>query len=80
MDERQHGGTDDPANIVTVCPACHLRGIHRKHMSVVRIDDWLVWTWRSGGTVLMHSPVRDIAADPQGVGGRRASHLQAAPS
>jgi len=55
--ELQHGGTDDPWNIVTLCPACHLRGIHSERMSVVRIDDWLVWTWPGGEAVLMHSPV-----------------------
>jgi len=60
LHERQHGGTDDPANTVTVCPACHLRLIHTHRMSVVRIDDWLVWTWPSGGIVLMHSPVKDL--------------------
>ncbi|MGH7340840.1 MAG: HNH endonuclease, partial [Candidatus Rokuibacteriota bacterium] len=55
--ERQHGGSDEPWNTVTGCPACHLRGIHSKRMSVVRLDDWLVWTWPDGGAVLMHSPV-----------------------
>jgi hypothetical protein len=57
MDQRQHGGTDHPANIVTLCPACHLRGIHSNQMSVVRRGDWLVWTWPDGGAVLMDSPV-----------------------
>jgi hypothetical protein len=54
--QRQHGGTDDPENIVTLCPACHLRGIHSNQMSVVRIEDWLVWTWPQAGIVIMDSP------------------------
>ena len=54
--ERQHGGTDEPDNRLTLCTACHLRGIHSGHMSVVRIDDFLVWTWPTGGIVLMDSP------------------------
>lgn len=51
-----YGDDDDPSNIVTLCPACHLRGIHSYWMSVVRIDDWLVWSWPDGGVVLMWSP------------------------
>jgi hypothetical protein len=70
---REHGGTDDPWNIVTLCPACHLRGIHSRRLSVERIDDWLIWTWPPGGrtgprsrlaagTALMYSPVSDLPA------------------
>jgi hypothetical protein len=61
---RQHGGGDEPGNVIAQCPACHLRGIHSGNMSVVRIDDWLVWTWpvsRGGGpgtAVIMDSPVQ----------------------
>jgi len=58
--EQQHGGTDEPANIVTGCPACHLRMIHSNRMAVVRFGDWLAWTWPDGDDVLMHSPVRDL--------------------
>jgi hypothetical protein len=60
--ERQHGGTDDLWNVITLCPACHLRQIHSGRMSVVRKGDWLVWSWRDGGSVLMHSPVSDARA------------------
>ncbi len=64
LEERQHGGSDDPWNVITLCPACHLRLIHSNRMSVVRIDDWLLWTWTSGGTVLMHSPVDELTWGP----------------
>lgn len=60
LHERQHGGTDDPWNLVTLCPVCHLRGIHSAQMSVVRIDDWLVWTWPLDGVVIMDSRVSDL--------------------
>jgi hypothetical protein len=59
--EKQHGGSDEPENVLTGCPACHLRGIHSGQMSVVRIGDWLVWAWLGGEVVLMHSPVSDLA-------------------
>ena len=62
LHERQHGGGDEPWNVITLCPSCHLRGIHSGNMAVVRIGDWLVWTWTSaaggrGGIVIMDSPV-----------------------
>ena len=70
---REHGGTDDPWNIVTLCPACHLRGVHSRKLVVKRIDDWLIWTWPPGGrtgprrrlaagTALMYSPVGELPA------------------
>jgi hypothetical protein len=65
MNQRQHGGTDDPANLVTLCPACHLRGIHSGNMSVVRIEDFLVWWWPDGSVVIMISPVRDLVYEPR---------------
>ncbi len=46
--ERHQGGSDDPANLVTLCPACHQRGVHSRHLWVARIDDCLVWAWPSG--------------------------------
>jgi hypothetical protein len=60
MHQRQHGGSDEPSNTVTVCPACHLRGIHSGQMSVIRTDDWLVWTWRDGSVALQDSPVSEL--------------------
>jgi hypothetical protein len=78
MHQRQHGGTDAPRNMVTGCPACHLRGIHTGRMSVVRIDDWLVWSWRSGGVVLMASPIADLVDASEG--GRTNSDRAAVPA
>jgi hypothetical protein len=63
LHQRQHGGSDAGANLVTLCHGCHLRGIHSGFMSAVRIEDWLVWTWPDGHAALMHSPVRDVAYD-----------------
>jgi hypothetical protein len=61
MHQRQHGGTDDPWNLITLCPACHLRGIHSDRMAVVRFDDFLVWTWSCDDTaVVMYSPVKEV--------------------
>jgi hypothetical protein len=36
---RQHGGTDDPANGVGLCPCCHLRLVHTRdeRMRVTRV-------------------------------------------
>jgi hypothetical protein len=63
LDEKQHGGSDEPWNLVTLCPACHLRGVHSDRMSVVRIEDWLIWTWPDHDAVIMHSPVGDLTFD-----------------
>jgi hypothetical protein len=63
MHQRRHGGSDEPGNIVSTCPCCHLRFIHSDRMSVVRIDDWLVWSWASGGIVIMDSPVADLVCE-----------------
>ena len=59
--QRQHGGVDDPWNLVTLCPACHLRGIHSDRMAVVRFGDFLVWTWACDDTaVVMYSPAKEV--------------------
>jgi hypothetical protein len=60
MEQRQHGGSDEPRNLVTLCKACHLRGIHSGQMDIRRVDDWLVWTWRDGSIVVTDSPVREL--------------------
>ena len=26
--QRSHGGSDDPTNLLGLCPVCHLRGVH----------------------------------------------------
>jgi hypothetical protein len=78
MQQRQHGGTDEPANIVSGCHACHLRGIHSGQMSVVRIEDWLVWTWPDGGVVLMHSPLSELVYERRPARDRDASNTIAA--
>jgi hypothetical protein len=57
IDPRWNHGPDDPWNIVTLCPACHLRGIHSGRMWVERVGDWLVWSWPDGSSAIMHSPV-----------------------
>jgi hypothetical protein len=62
LEQRQHGGTDDPWNLLPLCPACHQRGVHANRMSVVRIDDWLVWTWPDRNVVIMGSSLRDLLA------------------
>jgi 5-methylcytosine-specific restriction endonuclease McrA len=53
---RRFGGTDDPRNLVSLCRACHLRGIHSDWLWVVRDGDFLVWTWADGTTIYMVSP------------------------
>jgi hypothetical protein len=53
---RRFGGTDDPRNLVSLCRACHLRGIHSDWLWVIRDGDFLVWTWADGTTVYMVSP------------------------
>jgi hypothetical protein len=59
MEERQHGGALlDGANILGLCPGCHLRGVHNAdRLRIRRIDDWIVFVWRDGTVALMHSPV-----------------------
>ena len=57
MDEQRYGINHHPANLVGLCPGCHLRGIHSDWMLVKRIGDWLVWTYADGGVVIMYSPV-----------------------
>ncbi len=56
---REIGGTDDPWNLIGLCPSCHLRGIHSARMRLIRIGDWLVWTWPDGGVAITHSPVEE---------------------
>jgi len=53
---RRFGGTDDPRNLVSLCRACHLRGIHSDWLWVIREGDFLVWTWADGTTIYMVSP------------------------
>jgi hypothetical protein len=54
---QEHGGPDDDWNLIALCPSCHLRGIHSSRMRLVRIGDWLVWTYGDGGVAIVHSPV-----------------------
>ena len=53
---RRFGGTDDPRNLVSLCRACHLRGIHSDWLWVIREGDFLIWTWADGTTIYMVSP------------------------
>jgi hypothetical protein len=55
-------GPDDDWNLIALCPACHLRGIHSWRMRLVRIGDWLVWTYGDGGVAIVYSPVAAHAA------------------
>jgi 5-methylcytosine-specific restriction endonuclease McrA len=57
IDPQELGGSDDPWNLIALCPSCHLRGIHSDRMRLVRIGDWLVWSWPGGGVALMWSPM-----------------------
>jgi hypothetical protein len=57
LDERRYGINHHPANQLGLCPGCHQRGVHSDWMRVVRIGDWLVWTYNDGVVVIMHSPV-----------------------
>jgi hypothetical protein len=61
---RQHGGTDDPENLVSLCPCCHLFGIHSDNLGVVRIVNSMVWTYPNGTAVLMDSPVDELVYEP----------------
>ena len=56
IQRRRFGGTDDPRNLVSLCRACHLRGIHSDWLWVIREGDFLVWTWADGTTIYMVSP------------------------
>lgn len=42
---RSEGGTDDPENGDCVCPSCHLRLIHPRHVAVRREGERIVWTY-----------------------------------
>jgi hypothetical protein len=53
---RPFGGTDHPRNLVSLCRACHLRGVHSNWLWVIREGDFLVWTWADGTTIYMVSP------------------------
>jgi hypothetical protein len=65
--ERQvDGGSDDKVNLLGLCPACHLRGVHTKNwLRVVRIEDWIVFTYLDGSVTLMHSPVAWLEEEVQ---------------
>jgi hypothetical protein len=53
---RRFHGTNHPRNLVSLCRACHLRGIHSDWLWVIRDGDFLVWTWADGTTIYMVSP------------------------
>ena len=57
IDEQRYGVDHRLLNQLGLCPGCHGRGIHSNWMRVVRIGDWLVWTYEDGEVVIMHSPV-----------------------
>jgi hypothetical protein len=57
IDEQRFGVDHRLLNQLGLCPGCHGRGIHGNWMRVVRIGDWLVWTYEDGEVVIMHSPV-----------------------
>ena len=59
---REDLGPDDEWNLIALCPSCHLRGIHSWRMRLVRIGDWLVWTYGDGGVAIVWSPVAAHAA------------------
>ncbi|NOY26183.1 MAG: HNH endonuclease [Oligoflexia bacterium] len=42
---RSRGGSDDPDNLLTLCPSCHLRLIHTGRVVVRREGDRLVWRY-----------------------------------
>jgi hypothetical protein len=54
--QKQHGGSDDSSNLVTLCPGCHLRGVHSSRMKVRREGDFLIWTRPWCPEVAMYSP------------------------
>jgi hypothetical protein len=49
-------GGDGPENLIALCPACHLRGVHAGHIRVVREGPHLVWTYPCGQTITVHGP------------------------
>jgi hypothetical protein len=67
IDEQRYGVDHRLPNQVGLCPGCHGRGIHSNWMRVVRIGDWLVWTYEDGEAVIMHSPIAWLAKEvPRG--------------
>jgi hypothetical protein len=69
------GGPDDPENLIALCPACHLRGVHAGHIRVVREGPHLVWTYPCGQTITVHG-----AAQPWASSRARAGPDQATTS
>jgi 5-methylcytosine-specific restriction endonuclease McrA len=50
VEYRSHGGADAPANLVSLCAAHHLHGIHAGYLRVTgRAPDRLRWRFRPGG-------------------------------
>ncbi|MCK6549581.1 HNH endonuclease, partial [Myxococcota bacterium] len=39
-----HGGTDEPDNVTSLCPFCHLEGIHRGRLRATGSASKLTWT------------------------------------
>lgn len=60
---RRHGGADHPCNAVSLCPACHLRGVHtsdeRIRASRVIVEDLeaLLWEYPDRPPVLQFREV-----------------------
>ena len=56
---RSEGGSDEPENLVTLCRACHLRGIHTGTLRVAREGDTLVWEMPGRRTVVFGASAGD---------------------
>ena len=68
IQEQGKGGSDDPDNLITLCPHCHLRGVHSKNLEVTRSGDFLTWRWPQQPAVRMWAPVARVAAHPNRLG------------
>ena len=47
------GGSDAPENLITVCPGCHLRGIHAGRIKVKRDGPNVLWKYADGVRIVM---------------------------
>ena len=43
--QRSHGGSDDPTNLLGLCPPCHLRGVHSGPISVQTVGPLRIWSF-----------------------------------
>ncbi len=61
---RSEGGGDEPENLVTLCRACHLRGVHTGVIRLTWEEDRLVWDYPGRRIIQFTAPASSPSTSP----------------